>query len=293
MLRGDNVARQMKPKKGSFLFLLPTFIIMTVVWMYPTLYSFYISFFRYSLIKPDSTTFVGFANYLKAFLKDPYFWSSFQISMKFAAIAVAIQLLLGLVIALLFDIENRAMMIIRTVILIPMMITSVVVGLMWRFMFNPELGIINYLLQARIPWLGEKSIALYACIIVDVWQWTPFMFLIIFAGLRSLPVEVTEAALIDGASKLKMLWYITLPLLKRILLIATILRLADAIRVFDTIFVMTKGGPALSTDVYSLWVYRTSLKHFHMGYGAAISWIYLIIVGVVLIVFLRFAKLEI
>ena len=119
------------------------------------------------------------------------------------------------------------------------------------------------------------------------------MFLIIFAGLRSLPVEVTEAALIDGASKPKMLWYVTLPLLKRILLIATILRLADAIRVFDTIFVMTKGGPALSTDVYSLWVYRTSLKHFHMGYGAAISWIYLIIVGVALIVFLRFAKLEI
>lgn len=286
------MARQMKPKKGAFLFLLPAFIIMTLVWMYPTLYSLYISSFRYSLIKPD-TAFVGFSNYLKAFLKDPFFWSSFQISMRFALIAVAIQLVLGLLIALLFDIENRVMITIRTAILIPMMITPVVVGLMWRFMFNPELGIINYLLHARMPWLGEKSIALYACIIVDVWQWTPFMFLIIFAGLRSLPVEVTEAALIDGASKLKLLWYVTLPLLKRILLIATILRLADAIRVFDTIFVMTKGGPALSTDVYSLWVYRTSLKHFHMGYGAAISWIYLVIVGVILLVFLHFAKLEI
>lgn len=280
-----------KAQKGAFLFLLPAFIVMTTVWVYPTFYSLFISFQRYSLIQ-DDIGFVGLSNYFSVF-QDPFFWSSLQISMKFAAIAVAIELVLGILIALLLDIENRIMRIVRAVILIPMIITPVVVGLMWRFMFNPELGIIDHIFPTRMGWLGDKKLALYSCAMVDVWQWTPFMFLIIFAGLRSLPVEVREAAIIDGASKLRMLWHITLPLLKRVLLVVTIIRLADALRVFDIIFIMTKGGPILSTDVYGLWIYRTSLKHFHMGYGAAISWIYLAIVAVILFVLLRFAKLEI
>lgn len=282
-----------KEKRASFFFLFPAFALFTVIFMYPTIYSLYFSFFQYNLMNPNfPQIFKGFGNYLKVF-SDPTFWSSLLITTKFIGIAVPIELIIAIVLALILQREIRGIRIIRTIFLIPMMITPIIVGLTWRFMFNPEVGIIDYLLKRDISWLGSQQLALYVCIFVDIWQWTPFIFLVTFAGLRSLPNEPFEAAIVDGASRGQIVWFITLPLLRRVLLIAITLRFLDALKIFDTIFVMTKGGPAKTTDVLSIWLYRVGLRFFHIGYAAAISWIFLAIALGSAIVLLRICKFEI
>ncbi len=236
--------------------------------------------------------FIGFDNYLEAF-SDPLFWSALRVTGKFIGIAVPIELVIGIGLALAFQREFRGIRIVRTIFLIPMMVTPVIVGLTWRFMLNPEVGIIDYILRRDISWLGNQQLAIYVCILVDIWQWTPFMFLIAFAGLRSLPIEPFEAAIVDGGSRAQIFWFITLPLLSRILLVAITLRFLDTIKIFDTIYVMTKGGPVRTTETLSIWLYRVGLRFFHIGYAAAISWIFLAIALGSAIVLLKMCRFKI
>ena len=280
-------------KRTSFLFLLPAFVLFTAIFMYPTIYSLYVSFSQYNLMNLNfPRMFIGFDNYLEAF-SDPLFWSSLRVTGKFIGIAVPIELVIGIGLALAFQREFRGIRIVRTIFLIPMMVTPVIVGLTWRFMLNPEVGIIDYILRRDISWLGNQQLAIYVCILVDIWQWTPFMFLIAFAGLRSLPIEPFEAAIVDGGSRAQIFWFITLPLLSRILLVAITLRFLDTIKIFDTIYVMTKGGPVRTTETLSIWLYRVGLRFFHIGYAAAISWIFLAIALGSAIVLLKMCRFKI
>jgi multiple sugar transport system permease protein len=240
------------------------------------------------------STFIGFENYIRA-LNDWHFWNSMEIVGVFSLSCISVEMLFGFLLALLFF--NRNIMggkIIRSMILLPMMIPPVIVGVTWKLIFSPEVGLATYisekLLGFSISWLGDPPTALLSIIIVDIWQWTPFVFLLLFAGLNALPQEPFEAARIDGASEWQIIRFLTLPMLKNMMIITMLFRIMDILKEFDKIFVMTHGGPALATDVYSMFVYRTGFKHLQIGYASALSWIYLIITLVFSWFFIRFAR---
>jgi len=182
--------------------------------------------------------------------------------------------------------------IIRTLFLIPLMLVPVVVAMVWKMLYHPSYGVINYLLSevsfARINWLADKSVALYSVIITDIWEWTPLMFLILLSGILSLPEDPFEAAEIDGASKTQLFLYITLPLLKSIIAVALLIRVIDAFKLFDIIWVLTQGGPGISTETLSYYTYLKGFKHFDMGYAAALSFVLL---GIVILMTTLFLKL--
>jgi multiple sugar transport system permease protein len=166
-----------------------------------------------------------------------------------------------------------------------MLLAPIVVGLIWRFMYNPQIGIINALLrllhlQGPI-WLGDPSVAIPAVVLVDVWQWAPFMFLMLFTGMASLPVDVYEAAIADGTSAAQRFFLITLPLLQPIILVAVVIRVMDTLRIFDTIFVLTRGGPANITEVLSIYTYKVGMNFFRMGYATTMSYFLLVIITIV------------
>jgi multiple sugar transport system permease protein len=268
-------------RRPAFFFLLPAMLVLILLNIFPFIYSFLLSFHQWNLADRLATwKFVGLQNYATILFKDPFFWSAVRVTIVFIILSVAIELLLGLVIALLVAQETRGIDFVRTIIVIPMMITPVVVGLIWRFMYNTDLGMMNYLLgllgiQGPV-WLGDINYAMWAIIIADVWEWTPFMFLILLAALQSLPTEPIESALVDGASRLQMLRFIILPMIKPAIVIALLLRVIDSFKTFDLVYVLTMGGPGVSTQLLSLYTYKWGFKFFEMGYAAALSYVMLI-----------------
>lgn len=270
--------------------LAPTMIVMTVVGLYPLLHSGYISLTNYNPTYGDGSSFVGLENYARAF-QDGQFWHSIGLTLMFTAISVTCSLTLAIALSVLFNLQHWGFTVLRTLILIPMLITPVAVGITWRIMMMPDLGVLNYLMGLLgIPpalWAGSASSAMASVILVDVWQWTPFMFLIIYAGLTSLPKTPFEAAAIDGATPARMFWSITLPMLKPVIVIATLLRIVDAFRTYDTVYTITRGGPDFSTDLVSVYLQRVNFRFFDLGYGSALSWITLVIVLLVVMLFVR------
>ena len=254
---------------------LPTFAVMLCIFGLPLLFSFYLSFTGWSLSQGLlGGEFVGLANY-EDLLADPVFLGSLGITFGFTAAAVAAQLGLGLAIALLLNVDLPYMRAFRTALVVPMMITPIVGALCWKLLLDPSHGVINHWIGHRIVWLGMPETALAAVWIVNVWHSTPYVALILLAGLRSLPSEPREAAAIDGASRLQMFRHVTLPLLRPYLLVALLLRTIFEFRAFDNIYAMTGGGPANSTMVLSMFTYLASFVRFDFSLGAAASWLML------------------
>ena len=181
----------------------------------------------------------------------------------------------------------------RAILLIPMMLPPVVVGVVWRLMFNPDFGAINGTLKGAgvnteaLTWTASPGLALASVIAVDVWQWTPFMFLILLAGLQAIPQEPYEAAMIDGSNWWQTFRHITLPMLKPAILIALLLRTMDLLRVFDQIFILTEGGPGFATETVSLYIYRTAFRFADFGYAAAMSFVLLALTNIISLVYIR------
>jgi len=259
----------------------PTVVFLLAICIYPLLNSLYLTFHEWSLTSNQPPKFVWLSNFWEL-IKDDRFWSSLKTTVIFTAGVVSIEMCIGLILALSASKNTRFRQVCRSIILIPMMITPVVLGLIWKYMFNPGNGIINYLLGLlRIEgpiWLGEPNPALPAVMIVDVWQWTPFVFLLLLSGIGSLPQEVYEAAKVDGANASQIFRYITLPLLMPFMLVALLIRFIDSFKIFDTIFVMTRGGPANATETLSIYTYKVGLNFFNMGYAATLSYVILIII---------------
>lgn len=281
----------MNERRTPWLFMAPALILILAITFYPLIYSLVISFQSYDINRPVSEIrFVGLENYINIF-KDQLFWNSLKLSVVYVIGSVFGSLILGFGLALLLDRELRGMTLIRSLLIIPMVVTPVSIGLTWRMMFSSQIGIINYILSSLgLPtslWIESTRTALMSVMLVDIWEWTPFMFLIILAGLRSLPVSPFESALVDGTSYWQRLRYLTIPMLKPVLFVAIILRTVDALRIFDQVFLMTRGGPAQATDLFSLFVYRVGFKLSHISYAAALSWILLLISTVLLILFVR------
>jgi multiple sugar transport system permease protein len=251
----------------------PAVVLLVVLVIFPTLYLFYLSLSRWDMSSPDPV-FVGPQNFIRLFTRDDFFWPAVQRSVIFVVVAIAVEYVLGLAIALLMNRRLRGIGIFRTALLLPMAMTPIVTGMLWLILYNPNYGLINYLLGLvgiqGPDWISNPKTALLALIIVDIWQWTPFMFLVLSAGLAGLPIEVAEAAKVDGANRWQEFWSVTLPLLKRTSLLAILLRIIDLWKVFDTIFALTKGGPGTSTQTLNFYGYLQGFRWFNLGYAAAI-----------------------
>lgn len=277
--------------EGAYLLMLaPLLIFVFIVAIYPLAFSFFISFFKYRLTDPDQTkTLIGIANYQQAF-KDPIVVGSLKTTMKFVVGTVVLELALGLGLALLFSAETRFMRFTRSFLLLPMALPSLVVALVFKALYNTEFGVIPYYLkQMNIDvgrgLLAELSTALPAVILVDIWQWTPLIMFIFLAGIKSLPTEPYEAAIVDGASRWQSFFHITLPLLKPTLLVALLLRTMQSFKVFDIIYATTAGGPGTSTTVLNFQIYKVGLTFFKMGYAAALANILLFIVAILSVLY--------
>lgn len=255
----------------------PTFVLMVCVFGVPLLFSLYLSFTITSIDGSLlSGRFVGWANY-DDLLHTPVFNSAIYITLGYTAAAVAAQMLLGLVIALLLNVDLPGMRFFRTALIVPMMITPIVGALCWKLLLDPSHGVINEWIGSQTVWLGNPSTALIPIWIVGVWQNTTYVTLIVLAGLRSLPSEPLEAAVIDGANRLQSFRYVTLPMLRPYLLVALLLRTIFEFRAFDNIYAMTGGGPANSTMVLSMYTYLMSFVQFDFNMGAAAAWMMLLI----------------
>jgi multiple sugar transport system permease protein len=271
--------------------LLPLLVFVALIVIYPLFFSFRISLFDYRLTDPNQTqTFVGFGNYARA-IKDPVVSVALVNTLLFVAGTVIVELMLGLGLALLFSGETRLAQIIRSFLLIPMALPPLVVGLIWKSLYNADFGVIPYyikLLGGNVGHgpLSEIRLAMPAVILVDVWQWTPLLMVIFLAGLKSLPSEPYEAAYVDGATRWQAFIYLTLPLLKPTFLIAVLLRTVQSIKVFDTIYATTSGGPGQATTVLNFHIYTVGMSFFDMGYAAALANILLILVAVLSIFYI-------
>lgn len=293
-----NLRKQFK-KRVPYILCLPTFLILFAITVIPIGYLLYTSFCKWEL-EGFRPVFTGLANYELLFFRDVDFWHSVWITLEYLIIGLSLQFLLGFGMALIVNKPDLKFQgVFRTLIIVPMIMTPVVIGLFWRIMYNPTFGIINYTLQSiglirqPIPWLGQSSTALLSVIIVDTWQWTPFVFLLLSAGLKSLPVEPFEAAEIDGATRWQIFRYLTLPLLRYIILVTILFRGSDIFNTFDLIYVLTKGGPGTATQTLNMYGFLQMFTWLNLSYGATVIVSLLIIVGLFAAVFIKVLRIKV
>lgn len=273
------------------IFLLPAVLVLFLITIYPMIYAGYLSFRSYDLAKIFvPRVFVGWSNY-REILSSSDFLHTLWITFKLMVMTLSVQLVLGVGIAVIVTQKLPGMALARTLLMIPMMISPVIVGLVWLFLYFPELGYLNYFLGligiGAISWITSTEWALWAIAIADIWQWTPFIMMGSAAALQSLPPGPYEAAMIDGNSRWDIFMRVTLPQLKPVLISLMFLRAIDAFKIYDIIFVLTKGGPGDSTEVLSMFIYRQSFTFWRMGVGAAASFVSLIIIVVLITLFFK------
>jgi len=273
------------------LFIAPALAVLLALSIYPLLYSITIS------LQQETAGGVvwSLGNFSRLF-SDNFFLTAMVHTFIYAAAALSCEFLLGLGLALLLNSKMRGRGLFRASLLVPMMLPAVVVGVVWRLMLNPDFGAINGTLRRfginteSLTWTASPKLAMLSVIAVDVWQWTPFVFLVLLAGLQAIPEEPYEAALIDGSSRWQTFWHVTLPLLKPSILIVLLLRTMDLLRVFDQIFILTEGGPGFATETISLYIYRTAFRFFDFGYAAAMSFVLLALTNAISVIYIKFLR---
>ncbi len=275
----------------SALFLLPALLFLLVTSVYPLLYSLVLSFYTWNMSIPNSRpVFLGIGNYT-GLVKNPQFLNSIQVTFLFVAVSICIEFVLGMALALLITSRLRLIGLLRTALLVPIMMTPVVAGVLWRSLFHSTYGVVNWAIGlVGLPpqeWLGSASQALGAVIAVEIWQQLPVVIFILAAGISALPVEIFDAARVDGATGWQAFRYVTLPLLKPVIVVALLLRVMDAFKIFDVIFTLTQGGPGGATEVLSMLIYKTGLKFFQIGQATAMSWVFLVFILVISLLFIR------
>lgn len=269
-------------------FTAPAMTIMVVLTVFPTIFLVVTSLTNYRLGWPvDRAKFVGLDNFVRLFNGgDPDFWHSIRISLVFMVLATTIEMVLGFAIAAaLNNWESRLKPLIIGVMIIPLALTPSIAAQMWKLMLNAEYGLLNAILQGvlgvKVTWLGD-GMAFWSLLIVDTWQFTPFVALILYAGLRSLPTEPYEAAQIDGANAWQRLRFLTLPLLRKLIYLALLLRAIDALKLFDTVFVLTQGGPGNATELLSMHIYRlANAQNGLIGRASAVAIVLLVLTIIV------------
>jgi multiple sugar transport system permease protein len=275
----------------GFTMVLPSVLVLLAIGVFPLIYSIGISFMRWEAKIPGHP-FIWFNNF-GSILTNSEFWHSLEVTGILVVICVSIEFLLGLWLAMLVLNSGRAKRFFMPVFMLPVMMVPVVVGFTWRMLWDPLYGPINQILgllvghQVTISWLTNSATALPAIMITEIWQWTPFMFLVLLAGLSAVNPELQEASAIDGASNWKTFWAVTLPVIRPFVLVAILFRTIDVIKLFDIVYVTTGGGPGYATQPVTYYLYRTGARFFRMGYTAAGSWILLIFVACLLAFLVR------
>ena len=276
-----------------FLLVAPALAVLLALSIYPLFYSITISLQR----ETDAGVVWTLAHF-KRLASDNFFRAAMAHTFVYAIVALTFEFAIGLGLALLLNRQLRGRGLLRAGLLVPMMLPSVVVGIVWRLLLNPNFGAINGMLKQlgvnteHLTWTASPRLALGAVIAVDVWQWTPFVFLVLLAGLQAIPQEPYEAALIDGSNRWQTFRHVTLPLLKPAILIVLLLRTMDLLRVFDQIFILTEGGPGFATETISLYIYRTAFRFSNFGYAAAMSFVLLAVTNVLSVAYLRVLRDE-
>jgi len=273
-------------------FLAPTVIILLALTIFPFLVTLVLSFSRVTFVDGINVHFAGLANWSKLFA-DARLWNAFSNTVIMVISGVSAQFLIGLLLALLVNRKIKGQGFFKVLFLLPMLLAPITVGYVGRMMFNylrgPIGDVLHHMGLGRIEWLGG-DLALPTIVLTDIWQWTPLMFLILFVGLQAIPEEFNEAAKIDGASGWQLFRYITLPLLAPAIVAAVLFRTIEAFKIVDTIFIMTGGGPGLSTESLTLFAYISGLRIFDISYGSAISFTLLIPVLLSVGVFLAMTR---
>lgn len=268
-----------KPPRDAYAFVAPALLAMAAVIVFPLLYTAAASLFEVTLRRPGFGDFVGLGQYVKSILH-PQFQKATWVTLVFTVTVVALEFLLGLGVALLLNRNVRGKAVFLSILIVPMLLTPVAVGLVWRMLLHPQTGIINYVLTLlHLPapaWLGNPKLALFTVVLVDVWQQAPFMLLILMAGLVSLPKEPFEAAAIDGATGWQTFWRITWPLLQPTIVITLLIRAITALKTYDLVYVLTKGGPGTTTEVLSYYIYRVAFTRLDIGWASAQAMLLLI-----------------
>jgi multiple sugar transport system permease protein len=282
---------------GGWFLLSPALTLIAILGIFPLVYMIWMSLHNFDGSNIFGGQFVGLEHFADA-LGSSDLHNAAIVTVQFLLLTVPIELVLGFAMAQAFYREGPVVGRLQAFLIIPTMVAPVAIGVLWRFMYQSEIGVVNYALTlVGLPaaeWLANPRLALLAVAIVDIWQWTPFMFLILLAGLKGLPMDILEAAKVDGASYLRTVFAVRLPLMRNVVIIATVLRLLDAVRTFDTIFVITRGGPAGATDVYSMATWREAFRFFNLDVASAYSLLFLFVLSVVVpFLLLRLARFEV
>jgi multiple sugar transport system permease protein len=262
-------------RHAPLIFPAPAVIGVGLIIVYPLLYTGWMSLQEWYASSLTPPKFIAFANYGQLIGADRRFHEAFFRTLYFAALVVSAETVLGVAMALLFNREFWGRGLVRTLSILPMVATPTAIALVFVMMYHPTLGVMNYLVThaglGPMKWTYSSHTALYALALVDVWEWTPLVMLIALAGLAALPKEPYESAVIDGATALGMLWYITLPLLRPIIIVAVLFRAIDAIKTFDIIFVMTQGGPSNASETINILLFNQAFAYFNIGYASSLA----------------------
>lgn len=283
---GTSSGHAARDRRAGWWMVVPTLVAILGLSVFPLLYSLSLSFQRRDLQHPNDDQFVGLANYAAGLLDARVHTAMFN-TILLVVVGIALQLLIGLGLALVVVDELRGRRFFIPLLMLPVMMTPVVAALGWRLLWDSQYGAVNHFLafilrrDVDIVWLTQRWTALFAVLVTDVWQWTPFMFLILLAGLASLNPEHYEAAALDGAGPWQQFWAITLPGLAPVIAVAVIFRTMDAFKIFDQIFMLTQGQPGTSTETISWYIYQVGYKFFNMGYASAVSYLLLIFLSII------------
>ena len=278
-------------RRFGYILTAPTFLIISSVILFPIIFSLISSFFDYTLINKSFNNFIGVQNYISS-LKDEQLFNSFIVTSLFVVLVVLFEFALGFLIALLLNSITKFKSIYYFILLLPLLINPIVVGLIWRMFLHPQLGILNYLLSLiniePVNWLGDPDMAFITIIFVDIWHQVSFMIILLLAGLSAIPKEPYEAAKSDGANMLECFIHITLPYMRPVIIVTILIRLIFAIKTYDLVYIMTKGGPGDATDLISYYIYRSAFISLNLGEAAAMSTILLLIIIIITIPLFRY-----
>jgi multiple sugar transport system permease protein len=259
----------------------PSIAALLAVILFPVFWALFTSVHEYTLIAPNFDTFTGAANYRHA-LETPEFIHSLWLTAFFVLCVVALEFAIGFAVALMLNSVGRFKAIYYGILLCPLLMNPVIVGLIWRMFLHPTLGIMNYLLSLLsiepVNWLGSTKVALWTIVMVDIWHQVSFMVVLLLAGLASLPKEPYEAARVDGAGTVKAFWHITLPLMMPVIVVTLLIRMIFAVKTYDLVYIMTRGGPGVATDFVSYYIYRTAFVSLNIGEASAMSVILLALI---------------
>jgi multiple sugar transport system permease protein len=271
-------------KRLKYVFLAPAVIWLLVFTIYPLLYSLRMAFHNVKIGQPWVN--IGFSNFTRAF-QDPSALEAAKVTLIFVVVGVVLQLFFGLLFAVLFNQNIPAREFLRTLMTLPLFATPIAMGFLFITIFYEEGGLINGLLPFKVPWQSRPFWALMSVTIVDIWQWTPFVFIVLLAAIQGIPQEYYEAAKLETSNPLRLFRSITLPILQPTLILVAVLRIAEAFKVFDIPFTLTAGGPGAATTVFSMFIRNSVRRNFDFGYGAALTYLLLIVVSIIITFFFR------